>query len=86
MTDEGRQSVLDIVLDAIASVAPDVDPTTVDPAEDVWYALDLDSMDQLGVMIAIGRRTGIEIPEADYPQLESIDDMVAYLTKAGATG
>ncbi len=68
-----------VIVDAIEAVAPDADPREVDPAEDIWYALDLDSMDQLNVMIAIGDRTGIEVPEADYPKLQSLADMTAYL-------
>lgn len=67
------------VIDAIMSVAPDTDPSTVDPTDDVWYSLDLDSMDQLNVMVAIGERTGVEIPEVDYPRLESIDQLTGYL-------
>ena len=69
-----------IVLDAITSVAPDVDPGTVDPGDDVWYALDLDSMDRLDIMVAISRRAGVDIPEAEYPDLVSIDDIVSHLT------
>ena len=68
-----------IVVDAIATIAPDVDPTTVASDDDVWYALDLDSMDRLDVMVAIAQRAGVEIPEVDYPKLVSIDDIVGYL-------
>jgi len=76
--DQARQTVIA----AIVSVAPDTDPEAVDPQEDVWYALDLDSMDQLNVMVAVGDRTGIEIPEADYPKLETIAQLTGYLTGA----
>ncbi len=72
------------VIAAIVLVAPDTDPETVDQEEDVWYALDLDSMDQLNVMIAVGERTGIEIPEVDYPKLETIGGLTRYLTSASA--
>lgn len=73
-----------VVIDAIMSVAPDTAPSTIDPTEDVWYALDLDSMDQLNIMVAIGERTGVEIPEIDYPRLESIDQLTNYLTAIDA--
>lgn len=76
--DQARQTVIA----AIASVAPDTAPETVDPDEDVWYTLDLDSMDQLNVMIAVVDRTGIEIPEVDYPKLETIGQLTEYLTAA----
>ena len=69
-----------VVVEAITTVAPDTDPTTVDPDEDIWYALDLDSMDQLNVMTGISERTGLQIPEIDYPKLRTLSGMTAYLT------
>jgi acyl carrier protein len=71
-----------VVVEAITTVAPDTDPTTVDPDEDIWYALDLDSMDQLNVMAGISERTGLEIPEVDYPKLRTLSGMTAYLAAA----
>ena len=41
-------------------------------------------MDFLGVVVAIHERTGIEIPERDYPKLSTLDDAVAYLALAQA--
>lgn len=72
--------------DAIVQVAPDVDPTELDHDEDLWFALELDSMDQLNVMIAIRDRSGIDVPEADYPKLTTIADSVAYLMSAPKVG
>ncbi len=71
---------------AIGHVAPDVDPADVEPDEDLWFALDLDSMDQLNVMIAIRDQSGIDIPEADYPLLTTVADAVSYLTSVSAGG
>jgi len=42
-------------------------------------ALDLDSMDFLNFMIGLHERTGIEIPELDYPQLATVERCAAYL-------
>jgi acyl carrier protein len=75
------------LLDALVSVAPEIDPATVDPARDLREQLDLDSMDFLNVMIALHERLGVDIPEADYPQLASLDAAVLYLERArGAAG
>jgi len=45
-------------------------------------ALDLDSIDFLNLVIALHERTGLEIPEKDYPQLATLDGCVAYLAAA----
>jgi len=70
------------VLDVLASVAPDMDPGAIDPAGDLREQLDLDSMDFLNVMIALHEALGVDIPEADYPQLASLDAAVDYLDAA----
>jgi acyl carrier protein len=49
----------------------------------VWdEQLDIDSMDFLNLIVALHERTGIEIPERDYPKLSTLDAAVAYLLAA----
>lgn len=81
MTDDEARALLHR---AIRQVAPDVDPADVEPDEDLWFALDLDSMDQLNVMVAIRDHAGIDVPEADYPKLITTAGTVAYLTSVSA--
>jgi acyl carrier protein len=68
-----------LVLREIKKVAPEAELDGLDPAADLRDQIDLDSMDVLNVMIAIHESTGVEIPEADYPQLATLDAAVAYL-------
>jgi acyl carrier protein len=67
------------VLDALGEVAPEADLAQLDPAADLREALEIDSMDFLNLAIAVHAATGVEVPEADYPKLASIDAWVAYL-------
>jgi acyl carrier protein len=48
--------------------------------EDLQQALDLDSMDFLNVLIALGRTTGVEIPESDYGRVRTFTACVNYLS------
>jgi acyl carrier protein len=41
--------------------------------------LDLDSMDILNLMVGIHEAIRVDIPEADYPQMVSLDGCVTYL-------
>ena len=77
-----RDRAREVVVAAITSVAPDAASDLGDIDEDLWYELDLDSMDQLNVMIAISDQTGIEIPESDYPQLQSLTALVDRVASA----
>jgi acyl carrier protein len=74
-----EQQLREAVIDALTEVAPDIDPTAIDPDTDLAEQLDIDSMDFLNVIVAINERTGIEVPERDYPKLSTLNDAVAYL-------
>ena len=67
---------------AITRVAPDVDIALLDGDVELRGELDLDSMDFLNVLIAIAERTGIEVPERDYPEVGTFRGLVDYLAHA----
>ena len=73
--DEIRQRVYA----ALASVAPEADPAAIDGAVRLRDQLDIDSMDFLNFMIAVHQDLGVEIPDADYAGLTTIDAIVAYV-------
>ena len=78
----------DILIDALTDIAPEADPATLDPGDDLREELDLDSMDELNLITALCERLGIDIPEGDYLQLRTLDGAVDYLsqrTSAAAT-
>ena len=68
-----------LVLEALAAIAPEADLGSLDPREDLREQLEIDSMDLLNLVIRVHERTGVEIPEADYPKLSTLDSAVAYL-------
>lgn len=82
MTATPPETLRATVLDALLGVAPDVDATTLDPATPFREQFDFDSMDHLNFVIALHHSLGVDVPEADYPQLATLDGCVAYLTRA----
>jgi acyl carrier protein len=72
-----------LIVDILGSIAPEADAGALAGDEDMRDALDLDSMDFLNMMIALHERSGIDIPEADYPRLFTMDGAVAYLRQRG---
>jgi acyl carrier protein len=77
MTNDQCQKV---VLDIIADIAPDEDLSNVKPDVRLRDQLQLDSMDFLDIVMELRKRHGIEVPEADYPKLASLDSCGEYLT------
>jgi len=68
-----------LYLRELHKIAPEVDLNEIDSAIDLREQIDLDSMDILNLAVAIHDATGIDIPEADYPQMTTINGCIAYL-------
>lgn len=68
-----------MVLREIGNIAPEADLQHIDPEVNLREQLDLDSMDALNIMIGLHETTGVDIPEADYPQLTTLTRCIAYL-------
>lgn len=66
-----RESLLDI--------APEADLEGLQPRRPLRAQLDIDSFDFLRVLERLHERTGIDVPEADYPKLETLERADAYL-------
>jgi acyl carrier protein len=68
------------VLAIIADIAPDEDLSDVKPDARLRDQFELDSMDFLDIVMELRKRHGIEVPEADYGRLASLDSCAEYLT------
>ena len=69
-----------IVIEIIADIAPDEDLSMVKPDVRLRDQLELDSMDFLDIVMELRKRYQIEVPEADYIHLASLDSCAEYLT------
>jgi len=74
-----RDELASRLLALLNEIAPDVDPPTVIPSVDFRDQFDFDSMDTLNFAVALHRDLGVDVPEADYSRLASLDKCVAYL-------
>lgn len=70
-----------LIFAALKEIAPEADPGRVAGHEDLREALDLDSMDFMNFVVALHERTGLDIPETNYPKLRTIDGASAYLQR-----
>ena len=67
-----------IIFAELRKVAPEADPAALAPEQTIRDTLDIDSFDFLSFLIALSKATGVEVPEADYAKLATIDGMVSY--------
>jgi acyl carrier protein len=74
-----REDVRNAVVKALTSVAPEIAPSSLKPDEPFRQELDLDSMDFLNFVIAVHTSLNVDVPEADYPKLATLNGAVDYL-------
>lgn len=80
------QAIRQTVIDAILMIAPEADFTRLDVRGSLRQQLDIDSFDFLNLLIDLHARMGVEIPEADYGKVASLDSLVAYLAARKSGG
>ena len=67
------------VIEELQRIAPEVEPEHLRGERPLRDEVDLDSMDWLRFISALHKRLGVNIPEADYQRLGSLDALVEYL-------
>lgn len=68
-----------VVLDIIADIAPDEDLDSLQDDVALRDQIDLDSMDFLDIVMELRKRHQVEVPEADYMELNTMAGCVNYL-------
>lgn len=63
----------------LAHIAPEVRALELDPETALREQVDLDSMDFLNFITAVHHDLGVDVPELDYPQFETLGGAVRYV-------
>jgi acyl carrier protein len=74
-----REDIRAAVVKSLTSVAPEIDPATLLPDLAFRQAFDLDSMDFLNFVVGLHASLRVDVPEADYGHLTTLNDAVEYL-------
>ena len=75
-----RDEIRDAVVQALTSVAPEIDPQSLQADSTFRQEFDLDSMDFLNFVIALHGRLGIDVPESDYVKRGTLNGAIDYLS------
>ncbi len=73
------QEIRRVVVEALSAIAPEGDYDTLRGDRPLRDQLDIDSFDFLNVVIRLHDKLGVDVPEADYPKLATLDGVTAYL-------
>ncbi|SDJ73187.1 Phosphopantetheine attachment site [Ferrimonas sediminum] len=74
-----REQIQTLIIEAIQEIAPEIEREAIDPLEDIREECDMDSMDFLTFLTLLKNRSGVSIPERDYPLVDTFDKLQRYL-------
>lgn len=63
----------------LKNVAPDTNPETLQPDDNIRTTLEIDSFDYLQFIVAIDETFGVNTPEEDYGKIQTLRTLVTYL-------
>ncbi len=73
------EQIRQVILDILERIAPDEDLSDLDDAKPFREQMELDSMDFLDIVMELRKMYRIQIPEEDYPNLNTMAGTVEYL-------
>lgn len=84
-TDE-REKLLQTVIAVLRRTAPEVSAADLDSSRPLRNQVDLDSIDWLNFLVGLRERLGVDIPEADYAKLVTLNNVIDYLAARLSAG
>jgi acyl carrier protein len=79
MTSPNEGRAREAVRAALHRIAPEVDFDEIAAGAELREEADLDSVDLLNLAVALDESLGVEIVEADYGQVETLNGLIGYL-------
>ncbi len=76
-----EDQVRELIVQIIEDVAPEIDLRGASGDEHLQDHYGLDSMDALTILEEIAEQTGVDIPESDYDQTESLNALASYVAE-----
>ncbi len=74
-----EEQIKNVALELIGKIAPEANLADLDPAERFRNQFEFDSVDFMNFAVALQSQLKVEISEADYPQLATLNGCIAYL-------
>ena len=75
------EEIKQIIIREILEIAPEMTEEDIDPDAHIQRSLEIDSFDFLRILTALNKAIGVEVPEADYGQVDTLSHMVDYFVK-----
>ena len=74
-----KDEIKSVIKKEILEVAPDVEEDEIKDNENIQRSLEIDSFDFLKILTYLNEELGVEVPEADYAKVDTLEKMTEYL-------
>jgi acyl carrier protein len=68
------------ILGVLSAAVPGIDASILGDDDDIRTTLDIDSFDHLNFLVGLNEKLGVDIPEKDYGKLNTLDEIIQYLS------
>jgi len=75
-----NEQIKQSIIKEILRIAPDIDEDDILPEENIQRSLEIDSFDFLKILTALNEQLSVEVPEADYSKVDTLEHMIAYFS------
>lgn len=76
-----KEEIKRAIIRQILTVAPDIEEKEIESTANLQRSLEIDSFDFLKVLTALNEELGIEVPEADYGKVATLEQMTDYFAQ-----
>ena len=73
-----KDEIKNVIIKTILEIAPDIEEDEIEPDENIQCSLEIDSFDFLKILTAMNEELGVEVPEADYSKVDTLENMADY--------
>lgn len=74
-----EEDIKKTVFQLLKKIAPETEPSQLNPDDNIREALNIDSFDALQFIVALNEKSGINIPEEDYGKTATLRTLLSYI-------
>ena len=76
-----KEEIKKKIIEQIYEIAPEHEGETIPEDENIQRSLEIDSFDFLNLLTALNDELGVEVPESDYGEVDTLNHMADYFAE-----
>ena len=73
-----KEEIKQKIIEQIYEIAPEHEGDEIPETQNLQRALEIDSFDFLNLLTALNEELGVEVPESDYGEVDTLEHMADY--------